>query len=122
MLPAEHRLRRSTDFQRVTRSGSRASCGSVVVHLLIGTGQAEVGRAPQVGFTVGKGVGGSVVRHRVARRLRASLGPILQTLPGGTLMVVRAQPSAGTAASSALRRDVEIALRAALKKSPRRSR
>jgi ribonuclease P protein component len=44
----------------------------------------------QAGLIISKSVGGSVVRHRVARQLRHSLQEHLDTLPSGTHIVVRA--------------------------------
>ena len=49
----------------------------------------------RVGLIVGKSVGNSVVRHRVARRLRAAVAPVVGTLPAGCLVVLRALPGAG---------------------------
>jgi len=55
-----------------------------------------------VGFVVGKTVGGSVVRHRVARRLRAQMSHRLAALPSGSATVVRALPAAADATSEQL--------------------
>ena len=57
-----------------------------------------------------KAVGGSVVRHRVARRLRHLLAVRLPALPSGTRLVVRAAPTAATASSAALGADLDAAL------------
>ncbi|MCU1589697.1 MAG: rnpA [Frankiales bacterium] len=66
--------------------------------------------APRAGLVVSKAVGGSVVRSRVARRLRHLLREVVPTLPPGTGLVVRAAPSAATADSDALGRDLRGAL------------
>ncbi len=50
---------------------------------------------------VSKAVGNSVVRHRVARRIRGAVTPLIATLPPGTRVVVRALAGAGTDASLA---------------------
>jgi ribonuclease P protein component len=63
---------------------------------------------------VSKAVGGSVVRHRVARRLRHVLRDRLDQLPPGTRLVVRALPPAATADSASLRASVDGALRMVL--------
>jgi ribonuclease P protein component len=55
-----------------------------------------------VGFVVNKAVGGSVVRHRVTRRLRAQLAQRLAALPPGSGTVVRALPGAADATSDQL--------------------
>ncbi len=59
---------------------------------------------------VGKSVGPAVVRNRVKRRLRAVLRARLDVLPAGSVLVVRALPPAGTAASAALAADVDAGL------------
>ena len=65
---------------------------------------------PVVGFVVSKAVGGSVVRHRVTRRLRAQMGPRIARLPGGSATVVRALPAAGLADSAELAADLDRVL------------
>ena len=112
MLPTEHRLRSSSDFAEVVRRGRRASRPLLTVHLLApadGTGAARAG------LVVSKAVGGSVVRHRTARRLRALLAARLPSLPAGARLVVRAAPPAGAATSAALAPDLDAALAAALR-------
>jgi ribonuclease P protein component len=72
-----------------------------------------------VGLIVGRSVGGSVVRHRVARRLRARLAHHVPTLPEGSGLVVRALPPAATATSARLDADLLAALELALGRSRR---
>ncbi len=118
MLSAAHRLRASQDFSEVLRRGTRANRGTVTVHLL----PAEAGRVPsdpashpaRAGLVVSKAVGGSVVRHQVARRLRHALQEPVRTLPAGTRLVVRAAPASANASSVVLRADLASALRSAL--------
>ncbi|MGZ6826989.1 MAG: ribonuclease P protein component [Mycobacteriales bacterium] len=111
MLSADHRLRASTDFTEVVRRGRRAGRPTLTVHLLEG---APTGTGPEtpvrVGLVVAKAVGGSVVRHRVARRLRHLVRDRLAALPQGARLVVRAAPPAATASSEALGRDLDAAL------------
>jgi len=64
----------------------------------------------RVGLIVGKSVGGSVVRHRVSRRLRAQLAARLDRFAAGTGVVVRALPEAALASSAELGRDLDRAL------------
>lgn len=66
--------------------------------------------APLVGLVVGRSVGGSVVRHRVSRRLRAQLAERVDALEAGTGVVVRALPEAASADSAQLGRDLDAAL------------
>jgi len=65
---------------------------------------------------VSKAVGGSVVRHRVARRLRHLVGPRLAELPPDVGLVVRALPPAAAATSAELAVDLDAGLRVALRK------
>lgn len=140
MLPAAHRLRRSTDFAAAVRAGRRAGRGAVVVHLAVpvtatehetawqgddpghavavpGAGQEQV--APvRAGFVVSKAVGNAVTRNTVKRRLRHLAAERLAGLPGGTTVVVRAQPHAASASYEQLGRDLDAALAAALKRDP----
>lgn len=112
MLPAAARLTRRDDFATGVRRGRRAARGSVLVHLACaGAGDARPTVGPKVGFVVGRTVGGSVVRHRVARRLRHLMRSRLAILPAGSLVVVRALPSSAGAGSAALGADLDGALR-----------
>lgn len=99
-------MRRSDDFTSVLRAGVRSRRGSVVVHL---SRELTAGAPPQVGLIVGRSVGGSVVRHRVARRLRGQLAGRLTTLPEGSGVVVRALPDAAEATSARLGADLDAA-------------
>lgn len=90
MLPSAHRMRRGSEFTLTTRQGTKASRGRVVAYVH-GAGSDPA----RVGLIVGKSVGNSVVRHRVARRLRAAVAPVVSTLPAGCLVVLRALPGAG---------------------------
>lgn len=71
---------------------------------------------PRAGFVVSKAVGGSVVRHRVSRRLRHLVAARLGSLPRGSLLVVRALPPAAAATSAELGADLDSGLRSALRK------
>jgi len=64
---------------------------------------------------VSRAVGGSVVRHAVARRLRHLVRPRLESLPAGSRLVVRALPPAASATSAALGTDLDAALERALR-------
>jgi ribonuclease P protein component len=99
-------MRRSTDFTSVVRSGHRARADRLVLHQLPGLTPA----APLVGLVVGRSVGGSVVRHRVSRRLRAQLAGRLDRLPAGSGTVVRALPPSAEASSAELGADLDRAL------------
>jgi len=59
------RLRERADFSRVMRTGRRSR--HALLHCVAGRNGTEVSR---IGFSVGKQVGGAVIRNRVKRRLR----------------------------------------------------
>ena len=63
-----------------------------------------------VGFVVSKAVGSAVVRNRVRRRLRHLVRGYLGTLPGGSLLVLRAAPSAAEARQADLAADVGLVI------------
>ena len=113
MLPATARLTRSEDFRQVTRQGRRAAGRRIVVHAVSTETAEEVqtNRPARVGFVVSKAIGNSVIRHRVARRLRHVVRDRLGTLPPGSSLIVRALPSAAVASSAEFRQDFEVALR-----------
>ncbi|MDR2378740.1 MAG: ribonuclease P protein component [Bifidobacteriaceae bacterium] len=67
----------------------------------------------QAGLVVSKAVGNSVVRHRVARRLRAILAGQLPRLAEPKRVVVRALPAAASADYGELERAVGRCLRKA---------
>ena len=90
MLPAANRLRAAADFQETTRRGIKVPRGSVIVYLAPTSQDVE----PRVGVVVSKVVGGSVQRHRAARRIRGAVGPLVSSLPRGARVVVRALPGA----------------------------
>lgn len=117
LLSVGTRLTRRDDFATAVRRGRRAACGSVVVHLAractgdVVPAPASVLVGPKVGFVVSRAVGGSVVRHRVQRRLRHLMRSRVLILPAGALVVVRALPASASASSAALGDDLDRALR-----------
>ncbi|MBU2669966.1 ribonuclease P protein component [Actinoplanes bogorensis] len=118
MLAAAQRLRRSADFVAAIRGGRRVGRGTVVVHLLLEEPvHATTARA---GFVVSKAVGNAVIRNQVRRRLRHLVRPVLDELPVGATLVVRALPPAAGASYSTLGTDLTAAVTAA--RRPRRPR
>jgi ribonuclease P protein component len=73
----------------------------------------------RVGFVVGRAVGGSVVRHRVQRRLRHLCRERLDDLPAGSRLVVRALAPAAGATYQELGADLDRCLQRALDSGPR---
>jgi ribonuclease P protein component len=112
VLPAASRLTHRDEFAEVMRRGRRSGRARLVVHV----GRLPGPRCSRAGFVVSKAVGGSVVRHRVVRRLRHLVRPRLAELPPGIGVVVRALPPAATANSAELAGDLDSGLRAALLK------
>jgi ribonuclease P protein component len=110
MLPASHRMRVPGEFQRAIRRGRRAGGRYLVVHLWAPPGQtsdagsalATEGERTRVGLVVPRAVGNAVTRNQVKRRLRAQLALRIARFPPGSLVVVRAQPSAGALPSGGL--------------------
>jgi len=108
VLPAESRMRWRHDFTRAVRQGSRAGRALLTGHLLIPAGEED--RPPRVGFVVSRAVGIAVVRNRVRRRLRAAVREYLSSLPGGSLLVVRAHPQAATARQADLAAELDLVI------------
>jgi ribonuclease P protein component len=117
VLAAANRLRTSVEFADTVRRGRRVSRPLLAVHLLV----LPDGAPPRVGLVVSKGVGGSVVRHRVSRRLRHQVRDRLPQLPAGCRLVLRAHPDAATASSAQLADDLDAAIARALQPRPDRT-
>ena len=86
MLTKSARLTESSDFVRTTKSGLRAATEFFVGYLYL-TGTNE---SPKAGLIISKSVGGSVLRHRIARKARHAIAQKISTLPTGALFVLRA--------------------------------
>ncbi|MBB4696090.1 ribonuclease P protein component [Actinoplanes abujensis] len=65
-------------------------------------------------------MGNAVTRNKVKRRLRHLVRPVLDELPGGSMLVVRALPASAHASYATLGSDLSAAVTAARK--PRRTR
>ena len=86
MLPNSARIKSSSDFARATKSGRRITSDSLIGYLY----SSNSNDPAKLGLIVGKTVGNSVVRHRIARQIRHAVREDLNSLPNGTLFVVRA--------------------------------
>lgn len=91
MLPVSARLTSPQDFARTTKSGLRVTSEHFVGYLHINpvTNNSAINENPRAGLIIGKGVGGSVRRHRVSRQIRHALAPQLENFPQGSLIVIR---------------------------------
>ena len=116
MLPEAHRLTRSADFRICVRTGVRGGSSSLVAHLLLPQASETAGE-PRVGLVVSRAVGNAVTRNRVARRLRHLVSGRLESLPAGTLLVLRARPEAAVASSERLAADLDRALATARRRA-----
>ena len=76
------------DFRTVVRSGRRVSTSHAVVYSTRTSEQSPT----RFGFIVAKSVGGSVVRNRIRRRLRAIGRELLANNATGADIVVRPLP------------------------------
>jgi ribonuclease P protein component len=109
VLPAESRMRQQREFSDAIRRGSRSGSTLLTGHLLV-PADPEEDVPPRAGFVVSRAVGPAVVRNRVRRRLRALVREYLSSLPGGSLLVVRAHPQAATARQADLAAELDLVL------------
>ena len=79
-------MRRGQDFSRTTKTGHRATSQNLVLYFLT---HEQLPLTPQVGLIINKSVGGSVARHRIARKLRHLMADHLIQLPPHTQVVIR---------------------------------
>ena len=88
MLPADARLTASSDFARATKSGIRVTTQHFIGYLYLSPVTND--SSAKCGLIISKSVGGSVKRHRVARKVRHAVAPTISSLPTGSLLVIRA--------------------------------
>ena len=100
-------MRRGAEFALTVRTGIRAGRSRVVGHLLVRDDARYQGEPARVGFVVSRAVGSAVTRNRVKRRLRELTRGYLQSLPGGSLLVVRANAAAAHASQADLAADLD---------------
>ena len=111
MLPNSARIKSSSDFARVTKSGRRTSTDSLIAYLLLNQSNSgsnlnfnsnsnlnhKKDDNPKLGLIISKSVGNSVVRHRIARQIRHASFNYLSLLPTGSLLVIRAMKRSNNA-------------------------
>ncbi|UXA18162.1 ribonuclease P protein component [Mycobacterium sp. SMC-4] len=108
MLPAQHRMTRSTEFGTTVSRGVRAAQPDLVVYTLRSDRTGEPG--PRIGLVVSKAVGNAVQRHRVSRRLRHVARTVLDELDPADRVVIRALPGSRDAISARLEQELRTAL------------
>src|SRR5258707_2951955 len=113
MLQSAAGIRRRREFSAAIGSGSRVGRPLLVVHLLVRDGVTE---PPRIGFIVSRAVGPAVVRNRVKRRLRHLAAGYLQSLPAGSLLVLRANPPAATSGQVDLAAELGLVIRSLLRR------
>ena len=116
ILPSQSRMRRGAEFALTVRTGTRAGTPRVVGHLLLRPDARHREEPARVGFAVSRAVGSAVTRNRVKRRLRALMRGYLQSLPGGSLLVVRANAAAAHASQPDLAADLDLVIRRLLRR------
>jgi ribonuclease P protein component len=111
----QRRLRSSQDFARVRRqgrsvSGTHLTLGYARQRPRMGGNGSQPATLSRVGFTVGKRVGGAVVRNRVRRRLREAMRHRLPRIAPEWDLVVAARPSAAAADNASLAKELDALL------------
>jgi ribonuclease P protein component len=122
VLAAQHRLTASADFTAAVRRGVRAGGPLLVAHFVPGGPTPDQDSAPvppRVGLVVSGAVGPAVTRTLVKRRLRHLAREQLDVLPGGSLLVLRAQPGAAGASYAELGAELTRCLSTCLRKAAR---
>ncbi|MGV0635598.1 ribonuclease P protein component [Mycolicibacillus trivialis] len=113
MLPAQYRMRRSTEFADTIKRGTRSVQPDLVVHARR-TGCPD---GPRIGLVVSKSVGTAVDRHRVSRRLRHVARDLLGELDSADRIVIRARPSSREAVSESFNRQLQAGFKHALRRA-----
>lgn len=107
MLAAQARLRSAKAISQTIKYGKRHASAHVVLHFW--TNPEGLQNHAAIGFSVSKKVGNSVVRHLITRRLRHIVSPLVELLPAGSQLVIRANPSSASVDFQELRSSVEQA-------------
>ncbi|HVA37573.1 MAG TPA: ribonuclease P protein component [Candidatus Dormibacteraeota bacterium] len=102
-------LRRTADFQRVYRRGEKAGSQHLAVYALAPRRGGE--SRSEVGFSIGKGVGGAVERNRLRRRFRSVLDELALDPQAGRRVVIVARPGAAELPYERLRAELGADLR-----------
>ena len=116
------RLLKHADFDRVYRQGKRHFAPDMTVFWAKRgedrRAQAPGVTGPRVGFTVGKVLGGAVVRNRIKRRLREAVRTHLAGFATPVDVVINPKKSALTVEMAKLQQEVGAAFAAIEKQNP----
>jgi ribonuclease P protein component len=107
-FPKTARLLRHADFERVYRDGRRVFSANMTLFWL----RRDDAAGPRVGFTVGRVLGGAVVRNRIRRRMREAVRLQLAPLAQPVDIVINPRKSALDAAFEQLLAEVAEGFRA----------
>ena len=100
-------LRRRGDFARLRQRGRRLATPSLTIYeARPAAGDAQ----PLVGITVGKAVGGAVVRNRLRRRIGAIVNDVFVAGKPHVRLLIVAKPGAADLSFADLRMQVQRAL------------
>jgi ribonuclease P protein component len=88
-FPRDARLLKHADFQAVYKNGRKHFSGNMTAFYR----QGDRAAGPRVGFTVGKVLGGAVVRNRIRRRMRAAVRQHLRELAAPLDLVLHPRKS-----------------------------
>ena len=106
-FPRSGRLLRHADFERVYKQGRRHFSASMTVFYLPRATAGSSG--PRVGFTVGRALGGAVVRNRMKRRLREAVRLTQRAGAGDVDVVINPRKSLLTAEFAVVLNEVQRA-------------
>ncbi len=127
-FPRSARLLRHADFEGVYKRGRRHFAAHMTFFYLPrecgreddkGSAGELKGKGPRVGFTVGKVLGGAVIRNRMKRRLREAVR-LQDPIPAAVDVVINPKKSLLRASFSDLQDEVAKAF-AVIEKNSRRS-
>jgi ribonuclease P protein component len=81
-FPKSARLLKHADFERVYRTGQRHFSSNMSVFFLrrVESQELKPNAGPRIGLTVGRALGGAVMRNRIRRRMRAAVRKQLAAL------------------------------------------
>jgi ribonuclease P protein component len=110
----KYRLTRTSDIQRVRRSGK--SCAHPLLVLI--TEEVSEGQNFQVAFLASKSLGGAVQRNRAKRRLRAAFEQVHKDIRPGIHLLIVARIGILGASFSDIQQAMEQCLRKARVSNP----
>ena len=100
-FPKSSRLLKHADFDHVYQNGKRQFSGHMTVFSL-----RRPSGTPRVGFTVGRVLGGAVVRNRIKRRLREAVRRHLHALSAPVDLVINPKKSVLTVEFAELEKEI----------------